>query len=88
MLGSQWKLKKYLYLDWWILGPHYGASKGSIVGKQSLSPSEQSSLKTELDQIDIPILKTTNTVDANGATVFFKGPWGGVRGGLCLGFRF
>lgn len=88
MFGSQWKIKKSLYLDWWILGPHYGSSKGSIIGKKSLSPSEQSSLKSELDAVDIPILKTTNSVDANGATVFFKGPWGGIRAGLCLGFRF
>lgn len=88
MFGSQWKIKKSLYLDWWIFGPHYGSSKGSIVGKKTLSPSEQSSLKSELDAVDISFLTTTNSVDANGATVFFKGPWGGVRAGLCLGFRF
>ena len=77
-----------MYLDWWILGPHYGSSKGSVIGKKPLSPSEQTSLKAELDGIDIPILKTTNSVDANGATVFFKGPWAGLRAGVCLGFRF
>lgn len=88
MLGAQWNLSKSVYLDWWILGPQYGISKGSASGKQSLSPSEQDALKYELDNLDIPLTKTTNTVDANGATVFFSGPWAGIRSGLSIGIRF
>jgi Protein of unknown function (DUF3575) len=88
MFGAQWKIARSLYLDWWIAGPHYGFSKGQVNGRQPLSPNEQSNLKAELDAIDVPILKTTNSVDANGATVDFKGPWVGVRAGLCVGFRF
>jgi len=32
LLGSQWKLSKLMYLNWEILGPAYGSSKGSITG--------------------------------------------------------
>lgn len=88
MFGAQWKLGKSIHLDWWIFGPHYGSSNGSISGKKFLSSSEQSALKSDLDGLDIPIVKTTNSVDANGATVNFSGPWAGVRAGLCIGFRF
>ena len=88
MFGAQWKLGKSIYLDWWIFGPHYGSSNGSISGKQSLSSTEQSALKSDLDGLNIPIVKTTNSVDANGATINFSGPWAGIRSGLCIGFRF
>ncbi len=88
MLGAQWNLSGSIAIDWWILGPHYGISKGSISGKKSLSSTEQDALKFELDNLDIPLTKTTNTVDANGATVDFSGPWGGIRSGLCIGIRF
>lgn len=88
MFGAQWKLGKSIYLDWWIFGPHYGSSSGSISGKKSLSSSEQTALKSALDGLNIPLVKTTNSVDANGATVNFSGPWAGIRSGLCIGFRF
>ena len=88
MFGSQWKIAKSVYLDWWIFGPHYGSANGSISGKQSLSPSEQSALKASLDGLNVPLVKTTNTVDANGAILNFKGPWAGIRSGLNIGFRF
>ena len=88
MLGAQWKLSKALYLDWWILGPNYGNSKGDIAGKKTLTPSEQQALRDELSTLDIPLTKFTYTVDGNGATVNFKGPWAGVRSGLCIGINF
>lgn len=88
MVGAQWALGKSVYLDWWIFGPHYGSSNGSLVGHQSLSSSEQAALKSDFDGLDIAIVKTTNSVDANGATLNFSGPWAGIRSGLCLGIRF
>lgn len=88
MLGAQWKLSKAIYLDWWILGPNYGASNGDLTGRQNLSPSEQQSLRNELADLDIPLTKFTYEVDGNGATIDFKGPWAGIRSGLCIGFRF
>ena len=88
MLGAQWKLSKALYLDWWIIGPSYGKSDGSLAGQKALSASEQQAIRDELDGLDIPFTEFTYDVNNNGASVFFKGPWAGVRGGLCIGIRF
>ena len=88
MLGAQWKLGKNIFLDWWILGANYGTSKGDIAGKKTLTPTEQQSLRNELANLDIPLTKFTYVVDGNGATVNFKGPWAGVRSGICIGFNF
>ncbi len=88
MVGAQFKLNSSLYLDWWILGPNYGGSNGDISGKKTLDASDQQSLRDELDNLDVPLTKFSYTVDGNGATVNFKGPWAGVRAGLCVGIRF
>lgn len=89
LIGAQWKLSKLVYLDWWILGPHYGTSKGDIAGNKNLSPEEQEALRDQLkDFEDLPLVNTTSTVNDKGATVHFKGPWAGVRAGINLGFRF
>ena len=89
LLGVQWKLSKSFYLDWSILGPQYGTSKGSILGKKSLNADEQTALRNELQNLeDLPLLETTYTVDNNGARVDLKGPWAGVRSSFSLGVRF
>jgi Protein of unknown function (DUF3575) len=88
MFGSQWKLGSRVSLDLWILGPNYGSSNGKLSGQIALSPSEQSSLKKEFDDLDLPFTKTSYDVNANGATLFVKGPWAGIRSGLCVGFAF
>ncbi len=88
MLGAQWKLSKAVYLDWWILGPNYGKSKGDITGRKSLTASEQQSLRDELAALDIPLTEFTYDVNANGATINFDGPWAGIRSGICIGINF
>ncbi len=88
LFGSQWKLGKRVSLDWWIFGPNYGSSNGKLTGQTALTPSEQNSLKQEFDKLDIPLTKTSYDVNANGATLFIKGPWAGIRSGLCIGFAF
>lgn len=90
LIGAQWKLSKLVYLDWWILGPNYGASKGGIAGKRSLNALEQQELRAQIGDFvdDLPIVKATYNVDANGANIDFKGPWAGLRGGINVGFRF
>lgn len=88
LFGAQWKLSKLVYLDWWILGPHYGTSNGDITGKKSLSTEEQIGLRYALEDLDdLPFVDKTE-VSSTGAKVDIKGPWGGVRAGLALGFRF
>lgn len=89
LLGSQFTLAKNITLDWWIFGPQYGSSNGTISGKKQLSTNEQNALRDQLTDIeDVPIVKATYVVDGNGATVNFKGPWAGIRAGLSLGYKF
>lgn len=90
LIGSQWSLGKYICLDWWIVGPHYGSGKGLLIGKSSipLSQQEQTSLSQELANFDIPLTKESYVVNSNGATVNLDGPWGGVRAGILLGIKF
>lgn len=89
LLGSQFRLGKMVTLDWWILGPQYGSSKGNVAGRKNLSPEEQQELRDQLNDItDLPLVKVTTKVDGNGADVDIKGPWAGVRAGLALGIRF
>jgi len=90
MLGTQFNLGNRLVLDWWILGPHYGGSKGSLAGRsdEPLSQEEQQALLQELESLDIPLVDTTYRVDENGATIAIDGPWAGIRAGFSLGFRF
>ncbi len=88
MFGAQWKLSKLVYLDWWILGPHYGTSSGNIDGEKSLTAEEQTGLREALSDLDdLPFVEGYQVNDS-GAHVNIKGPWGGVRAGLALGFRF
>ncbi len=88
MIGTQFKLSKRLNLDWWILGPNYGTSKGKLTGQKTMDATEQQALRDELAGLDIPLTEFTYDVNGNGATVNFNGPWGGVRAGICLGFKF
>ena len=88
MIGAQFKLSKKLFLDWWILGPNYGSSNGKISGQQTMDLDEQQSLKDDLNKLDVPLTKFTYEVNGNGATINFKGPWAGLRSGICIGFRF
>ena len=88
MIGAQFKLSKKLFLDWWILGPNYGSSNGKISGLQTMDLDEQQSLKDDLNKLDVPLTKFTYEVNGNGATINFKGPWAGLRSGICIGFRF
>lgn len=91
-LGAQFRLGKNVTLDWWILGPNYGSANGTLNLSTALSPSEQSDLRTQLENFknDAPLNTIQSyTVSSTGASVVAKGPWGGLRGlGLNLGIRF
>ena len=90
LIGAQWKLGKNFWLDWQILGPHYGSAKGIIKGTTnlSLSPTERTSLENALKDITVPFIKQNVTVSPNEAMVDLKGPWAGLRTGISLGFSF
>ncbi|PKO99979.1 MAG: DUF3575 domain-containing protein [Bacteroidetes bacterium HGW-Bacteroidetes-8] len=90
LLGAQWSLSKLLVLDWWIIGPHYGNSKGELIGSSSrvLTADEQEEIRQNLEDFDIPMVKKTVSVDAGGAKMVVDGPWTGVRAGISLGIKF
>jgi len=90
LIGAQWKLGKNFWLDWQILGPHYGRANGTITGVSnlSLSSSERTSLENALKDITIPFINQNVTVTPNKAVVDLKGPWAGLRTGVSLGFGF
>ena len=89
LLGSNFKLSKSLYLDWWILGASAGSAKGTLVAATSLTPSEQTAFKDQLDGLDIALTTITSEVNAKGATIRTTGTMFGLRGlGFNLGIRF
>lgn len=88
MFGAQWKLGRSLYLDWWIIGGSYGKSNGTIAAITPLTQEEQDGIRTELENLDIPVLDYTVDVNSSGATMKFDGPFASLRGGLSLGIKF
>ena len=92
MFGAQWQIGKMVMIDWWILGGHYGVSKGTLSGvpSASLSANEQDEIRTIINDFenDIPLTKITADVSANNVKAIVDGPWAGVRAGLTIGIRF
>lgn len=90
LFGAQWKLSRLVYLDWSILGPHYGSADGNIVGKMALnSEAERQAVREEIeDLLDTDEIDKTIVVDKDGANVDLTGPWGGIRASISIGFRF
>ena len=90
MFGAQWALGKSICLDWWILGAHFGNGTGTFSGLSSrtLSSNDQAEIKQILNDIDIPFVEKTVSVTSNTIKVVMDGPFGGLRAGISLGFRF
>lgn len=90
LIGAQWKLSKMVYLDWHIVGPHYGKAKGNLSGNKNMTQAEQDDLRLLLAELedDIPFVKLESNVNASGAQIKVNGPWAGIRTGLSLGIRF
>ncbi|MFN8251834.1 MAG: hypothetical protein U0V75_08115 [Ferruginibacter sp.] len=90
LIGSQFSLGKYIALDLWIIGPHYGSATGDFSGTsaQPLSQTEQDNLRKEIEDFDIPLTNKTITVNSAGANVKLSGPFAGIRSGITIGVRF
>jgi hypothetical protein len=90
-LGAQWKLGGRWYLDWWILGPNYGLSRGNFIFNGALNDVEQISMQFELERIKLATLFNlveSYSVGPDGVTLRIKGPWAGVRAfGLSVGLK-
>lgn len=95
MIGIQKHIAKKLVLDFWILGGHFGSSKGNIIAPITpplSTPQERAALQAELDQSkEAGPFKFKGVVNSNGtsADISAEGAWAGIRGaGICLGIRF
>lgn len=90
LFGAQWSLSKHLVLDWWILGPHIGGAKGSLVGNSSrdLSAADQENIKQIIDDFDIPFVNKEVIVNTNSAEMNLDGMFGGLRAGITFGIKF
>jgi len=94
LLGSQWSLGKYVCLDWWILGPHFGVSSGDAIAISSyqLDLEEQQDFRDEVNDAlvdaDIPMLDYKISTTSDQVSLNFDGPWGGLRFGLSIGVKF
>lgn len=90
LLGVQSFLGKHIVMDTWLLGPHFGSGTGRFhgVSSKSLTQTEQDDIRQQLEDIDIPLTNKTVTVNANNASLKLDGPWGGLRWGISLGYKF
>jgi hypothetical protein len=93
--GINFRLKDNIFLDWRIIGPGYGMSKGSLAGKMALNADEQAGLRDQLGELkeslnDLPLkFKMDYNVHANGADITLnKSPWGNIRSGLSIAYKF
>ncbi|MES2828872.1 MAG: DUF3575 domain-containing protein [Bacteroidota bacterium] len=87
-IGSQFNLTSRIGLDIYI-GPNYGSLDGTVSGNRTLNADEQNGLRDGLSDLDdIPMIKSTYTVNGNGATLDLKGNWPGLRGGIAVAFKF
>ena len=91
-LGAQMRISNRIFLDWWILGPNIGNGNGNLNLAATLTPTEQSDLRDQLEKLkgNVPLgFIQSYTVDSNGANVVLNGPWAGLRGlGFNLSFQF
>ncbi len=91
-VGAQWRLSEKIYLDWWIVGPNYGISKGDFICNTSLNEIEQISMDFELFRLmegTNPRIIDSYKVNSDGASFKVDGPWGGIRAmGINMGYRF
>ena len=90
LIGTQFNLGKSVVLDWWIIGPHFGSISGSLNGRsmQLFSDLEQMTLRSELSELDFPIVEEEILVTNQEVKLDIDSPWGNIRAGLTIGYRF
>jgi hypothetical protein len=95
MIGKQTVIAKFLVLDFWILGGHYGTSKGSLVANNISTVAAPADFNlndyvgTQVTQEAGPFKVTGTATGTNSARVDMDGPWLGIRSiALSLGFKF
>lgn len=89
--GLQFNLFSALYLDWKILGTHYGILRGSGNGRSSapLTADIQQTIKNNIENInDFPTYSSESHVTANDVSFSAKGLSAGLTTAISLGYRF
>ncbi len=90
-VGLQFQLLESLYLDWKIIGSHYGIvfGKGSGTSNVPLTEEIQQDIKKSLQKLDdIPIYSFAHTVDETSVTIKPKGLNIGITSAISVGYRF
>ena len=92
LFGVQWALGKYVSLDWWILGPSFGVSSGSLLGlSNTVIPEDgKTEIRNTINDIEIPMVEKSVSFsnDSKSVMVDLTGPWAGIRSGIVFGFKF
>ncbi|WP_346236042.1 DUF3575 domain-containing protein [Niabella insulamsoli] len=90
LIGAQWHVGKHFSIDLWIAGPSIGGASGHVIGVsgQTIPAEAQQELRSYLEDIDLPFVKETITVNANGGRMDLGGSWAGIRTGVLAAFRF
>ncbi len=92
LFGVQWALGKYVSLDWWILGPSFGVSSGSLLGiSDTVIPEDgKTEIRNTINDIEIPMVEKSVSFsnDSKSVMVDLTGPWAGIRSGIVFGFKF
>lgn len=94
MMGVQFNLSKRLVFDFWLLGGHYGKSKGTLTATNispGLDEQQQADLQKSLDDLKDagPFSFEGRVISSTSAELKTAGPWLGLRSlGLTVGYRF
>ncbi|MFC5284267.1 DUF3575 domain-containing protein [Pedobacter alpinus] len=86
-IGVQFRMGKHIHLNF-NFGPQFGSSKGDFNGRKNLNTQEQDALRDDLEDFKIPFVEQEITVNSTGVNMKVDGPWGGLKGGIMLGYRF
>lgn len=93
--GFNFKLAKNIHLDWRIIGPGYGQSRGNLSGRMALNAEEQAGLNQQLEDLkqslqDLPLsFDIDYDVNGEGANINLnRSPWANIRSALSIGFSF
>lgn len=94
-MGAQWNIYKNFYLDWLIVGPHFGNSTERLNLNSNLSPMQQKGIIKSIDivkkamEVDgVPNINFDYEVNDQGGEIRFKNPWAGARLQIGVGYRF
>lgn len=94
LMGVQSNLSKRLVLDLWLIGGHYGKSKGTLTATNidpAMTEQEQQDVQNAFNEtvIDGPVKFEGKVLSSTSAQITSEGPWAGFRGlAIVLGYKF